>query len=244
MKEVANLGNHLGVPIDIGRKKKDHFQFLVDKISSKILACSAVRLSQASKLILIQVVLISISSHVMRCLKIPLSVTNKLDSIITRFFWANKGDHGIHWVDRKTVQFNKGDGGLGIRAMSALNDALLFKQVNHMHINPQLLVSKALTAMRGCQICKNGTEGNNLKGASWGRRGLWEAGSKLFKGMVWKVGNGSKILASSMAWVEGRVPEVKENQHIRAAVKWKVKDFICHATKKWRGLNGRMQIVF
>lgn len=42
----------------------------------------------------------------------------------------------------------------------------------------------------------------------------------------WK---GSNILASSMAWVEGRIPE-----QILASAKWTVADFICHSSKDWR----------
>lgn len=37
-----------------------------------------------------------------------------------------------------------------------------------------------------------------------------------------------------MAWVEGRVPEVKGDQQIRAAARWKVEEFICQSTKNWR----------
>lgn len=38
MKDVDHMSNHLGVLVDIGRRKKEHFQFLVDKISTKVMA--------------------------------------------------------------------------------------------------------------------------------------------------------------------------------------------------------------
>lgn len=89
--EVEKLGNHLGAPIDLGRKKKYDFQFLIDKVQNKILSWSSLRLSQPVKMILIQSILLSIASHVMRCPKIPATVTNKIDSLVTRFFLGRKG---------------------------------------------------------------------------------------------------------------------------------------------------------
>lgn len=96
MGEVKKLGNHLGIPIDLGRKKKGDFQFIIDKVHEKILAWSSFRLPQPVKVVLIQSVLLSNASHVMRCLKLLAYVTNKIDSLVARFFWANKGEKGMH----------------------------------------------------------------------------------------------------------------------------------------------------
>ncbi|XP_056698590.1 uncharacterized protein [Spinacia oleracea] len=95
--ESGKLGVHLGAPIDLGKKKKEDFQFIIDKIQNKVLAWSSLHLSQSMKVILIQSILISVVSHVMRCMKVPASVTNKIDALVTRFFWAGKGNKGMHW---------------------------------------------------------------------------------------------------------------------------------------------------
>lgn len=79
------MGNRLGVPIDIQGNKADKFQYLVDLVAGEILYWASLHLSQAVKFVLIQTVLLSISSYVMKCLKLPISVENKIDSLISRF---------------------------------------------------------------------------------------------------------------------------------------------------------------
>lgn len=65
MPQVNHMGSHLRVPINIHGKKAGNFQFLVDKVEEKILNWSSIHIPQEAKLILIQAVLLSISSHVM-----------------------------------------------------------------------------------------------------------------------------------------------------------------------------------
>lgn len=95
------------------RKKKGDFQFIVDKVHEKILAWSSFWLSQPIKMILIQSILLSISSHFMWCLMLLVYVTNKIDSLFTRVFWASKGEKGMHWVGREIIQRPKKEGGFG-----------------------------------------------------------------------------------------------------------------------------------
>lgn len=63
--------------------------------------------NQAQKLILINSVLIAMASHVLNCMEIPLSISYKVDSILARFFWANKENSGMHWVRKKIIQLPK-----------------------------------------------------------------------------------------------------------------------------------------
>lgn len=88
------MGNHLGVPIDIQGRKENNFQLLVDEITGKIMSLSALHLSQSTKLILIQSILLAISSHVMKCSKLPVLVANKIDFLIGRFWWASSKENG------------------------------------------------------------------------------------------------------------------------------------------------------
>ncbi|XP_021849465.2 uncharacterized protein [Spinacia oleracea] len=86
MDLVQSFGTHLGVPIDLTGKKHTNFQFLVDKVAGKISAWNSCCLSQSQKLVLINSVLIAMTSHVFSCMEVPQSISSKLDSIITRFF--------------------------------------------------------------------------------------------------------------------------------------------------------------
>ncbi|XP_021747144.1 uncharacterized protein LOC110712994 [Chenopodium quinoa] len=57
MAETDNMGIHLGTPIDIQGKKSSSFQFLVDKVSEKIVSWASLHISQSAKLVLINTVL-------------------------------------------------------------------------------------------------------------------------------------------------------------------------------------------
>lgn len=182
MKKFSKFGSHLGVPIDIAGKKSTHFQFIVDKVMDKVSSWNSVNLSQTQKLILINSVLIAMASHVLNCMEIPLSLSYKVDSILATFFWANKGNFGIHWVSKNIIQLPKGLGGLGIRSMVTLNKGLLMRQAWHIHKTPKSLLAEVcirkFTSPLGTRnVCTS--KGRRL---SWGMRGIYKASNLLHQG--------------------------------------------------------------
>lgn len=88
-----------------------------------------IQLSQSQKVIIINSVLIAMAAQVMSCFDLPMAISSKIDSMLVRFFWANKVRKGMHWVKRSIIQLPKGMGGLGIRSMAGLNKAFLMKKV-------------------------------------------------------------------------------------------------------------------
>ncbi|XP_021726229.1 uncharacterized protein LOC110693417 [Chenopodium quinoa] len=193
--QVQVLDRHLGAPIDFTARKMNAFKYFVDKVAAQILSWAALNLSQSVKLILINTVLISIPSHVMKCFKLPASITNRTDSLIARFWWGSRGDKGMQWVKRDIIQRPKGMGGLGIRSMVYLNDTLLFKQVTRMHCNPQLLVAHCIDPIHECPLCM-GEPSTCFRGnTSWGRRGLFNVANKVVKGYHWKIGRVKDLIS-------------------------------------------------
>ncbi|XP_021758513.1 uncharacterized protein LOC110723465 [Chenopodium quinoa] len=228
--QVQNLGLHLGAPVDLARGKKDSFQYMIDKVVQKITTWGTLRISQSAKLILINSVLISISSHVMKFLKLLGYIVSKIDALIARFFWAKNGEKGMHWVGKETLQLPKGMGGLGVRGMENLNDALLFQQVARMHCNPQILLP-----MHSCTMCDRRPHSELRGNASWGRRGFHNVANKFSTGFSWKIGNGEKVKYASMKWVNGEVPILKSSLVLRGMGLGMVRDLINNSSvKEWK----------
>ncbi|XP_021864500.2 uncharacterized protein [Spinacia oleracea] len=244
MPSTNKMGTHLGVPVDIQGKKSVHFQFLVDVIARKILSWAGLHLSPPSKLILIQTVLLSISSHVMRCLKVPLSIANKIDSLISKFWWAGGKESAMHWVKRDITNRPKSMGGLGIRSSQLLNDTVLFKQAMRLHNNKQLLVAKVIFSSHGCCVCGKGLISSIAPRGSMGKKGFYRA-TRIFKmGLGWKVGSGKGLKASKEAWVNGKVPEARSDRSLAEVRGWKVEDFINQADRKWKSEDVRRCFVW
>ncbi|XP_021715240.1 uncharacterized protein LOC110683201 [Chenopodium quinoa] len=97
---IDNMGKHLGVPIDLSGRKASFFVDLVECVKKKIMSWAHCKLSESAKLILINSVLLGMVAHVMKTCKLPMSISNKLDSLITRFWWAKSGEKDIHWINR------------------------------------------------------------------------------------------------------------------------------------------------
>lgn len=128
IQHKEEFGTYLGAPATFSASKIAGFKILCDRVNARISTWGASTLTQAGKLILISGILSTLCSHVMSVFLIPKSITNKLDSMIKRFFWKFKGkERGIHWKNKHLLETPKGMGGLGIRNTSMFNKALLFK---------------------------------------------------------------------------------------------------------------------
>lgn len=96
MDRKDNIVSHLGVPLDIQHSKRAHFHFLIDMLSQKLLSWNNVFLSMPTKVILINTVLIVMIFHIISVFAKPVSITNRLDSMIIAFLWSNNDRSSIH----------------------------------------------------------------------------------------------------------------------------------------------------
>lgn len=81
----GGVGKYLGLPEHFGRKKRDIFASLIDRIRQKSISWTTRYLSSAGKQVLLQAVLAALPTYTMSCFKLPLSICKQIQSVLTRF---------------------------------------------------------------------------------------------------------------------------------------------------------------
>ncbi|XP_074277676.1 uncharacterized protein LOC141601306 [Silene latifolia] len=206
-----NFGLYLGAPIDLGRKKTSAFQFLLDKISSKILSWGAASFSQASKLLLINSILMASIAHVASILPIPLHITTKLDYLIDLFWWKQtKNRRAQHWLSPEKLQLPKLEGGLGIKNARIFSQALLSKTFWRCHHHHHSLISFVLRTKYPKDFPIPGRV-SKYSAASFAWKGVVKNTFLIRNGFAWKFGNGKLINIKDDAWIFGSKPCLKSS---------------------------------
>ncbi|KAL2923042.1 hypothetical protein RDABS01_014533 [Bienertia sinuspersici] len=123
-----NMGTYLGCPLDVDGRSTMCFTSIHDKILKCISSWKYSCLSTTGRSILINSVLMALAAHIMNIYLFPRKLLNKINSTILRFFWGgNKGGKPIYWKkNQNLLELRKEEGGIGLRNVSSLNQALLF----------------------------------------------------------------------------------------------------------------------
>lgn len=87
IEKEGGVGKYLGLPELFGRRKKDLFSSIVDRIKQKAVSWSTRRLSAAGKLTMLKSVLSAIPTYSMSCFQLPVGLCNQIQSVLIRFWW-------------------------------------------------------------------------------------------------------------------------------------------------------------
>ncbi|KAA3466354.1 reverse transcriptase [Gossypium australe] len=191
---------YLGLPNVVGRRKKESFQNLIDRIMLKIDGWSTRLLSKGGKEVFIKSVLQSIPTYAMSCFLLPKALCEKIDSKIANYWWQKgKGKRGIHWCQWKHLCRLKEEGGLGFRNMAQFNIALLAKQGWRLLTYLDSLVAQVFKA----KYYPNGDFLHSRLGnsGSYVWRSLWSSKAILEKRIFWRVGTSRDISVTNDAWI-------------------------------------------
>lgn len=111
--EASNPGSYLGMPMNIGRRKKASFAFLLEKVEQKLQGWQNTVLSKQGKVTLLKTAAQVIPNFWMNLFLIPSKICDGIEKKMNAFWW-NHGStgKGIKWLSWDRMCESKEDGGL------------------------------------------------------------------------------------------------------------------------------------
>ena len=123
-----NLGRYLGFPIIHKGKVGNAFNFVLNKVQSKLAGWKSRLLSKAGRLVLAKSAVAPIAEYYMQCHNLPAKVCDSVDKMMRDFIWGSTEERRrMHMVRWSTVTMPKDLGGLGLYSMKHRNEAILAK---------------------------------------------------------------------------------------------------------------------
>ena len=201
----GGIGKYLGLPEHFGRRKRDIFASIIDRIRQRAQSWTSRYLSGAGKMVLLKAVLAAMPTYTMSCFKLPISLCKQIQAVLTRFWWDVKPElRKMSWISWDRLTFPKSAGGLGFREIEIFNDALLAKHTWSLLKNPSSLLGKILlnkychdTDLLSCSPPNS---------ASHGWRGILAGREIIKRGLGWAVGNGRNIKVWGDKWISTETP--------------------------------------
>ena len=232
IQKEGGTGKYLGLPEQFGRRKRDIFSSIVDRIKQKARGWSNKFLSSAGKMVMLQSVLSAAPSYSMSHFALPVSLCKRIQSTVTRFWWDNnEHTRKMAWVSWDSMAKPKALGGLGFRDFQVYNAALLAKLSWRLVQNPDCLLGQVL-------LGKYCTESNVLTatGPSNMSHGWWSVlvgRDLLIKNLGWVVGNGQDIKVWDDPWLSFSKQVRPMGPPQESTVELRVSDLMCPGTCEW-----------
>lgn len=128
IQATSQLGKYLGFPLKHKGTGRNQYNFIVDRIISKLAGWKSKLLSFVGKTVLVKSVMTAIPNYVMQGVALPSHLCSKIDKINRDFLWGSTEEkRRLHLAGWSKVIKSKEEGGLGIQAARAKNIAMLAK---------------------------------------------------------------------------------------------------------------------
>ncbi|CAN1316897.1 Putative ribonuclease H protein At1g65750 [Linum perenne] len=197
-----DLGRYLGVPILHGRVTRATYEYILNRIDTKLAGWKAQNLSLAGRVTLDSSVLNAILAYAMQTAFLPFSICDSIDRKIRNFIWGSvEGSRKTHNINWDTVCKPKSLGGLGLHNARDLNKAFLMKIVWGLIKRPSELWAKVLIT----KYLKK-TEADFMLARKSGFSAIWRGVLKVWhnvvNGMQWSIGNGRTTRFWTDRWLD------------------------------------------
>ena len=147
VSEVREYEKYLGLLAVVGQKKKESLNYIKERVWHKLQGWKERLLSQASKEVLLKVVVQAIPTFAMSCFKLPTGLIQDIEKLIRKFLWGQSGDQcKIHWKNWETLCKPKALGGMRFKDLEKFNEAMVAKQMWMLLTNHTSLFYKVFQA--------------------------------------------------------------------------------------------------
>ncbi|GAU24016.1 hypothetical protein TSUD_328180 [Trifolium subterraneum] len=232
VRHVLGTGTYLGPPSMIGRKKKEVFAYLKDRIWKRINSWRGRALSRAGKEIMIKSVLQAIPSYVMSVYLLPESTIKEIERMMNSFWWGGGANNkGIQWLSWDKMTSPKALGGLGFRDLHSFNLEMIAKQGWNIMTKPDTLVAKLYKARYFPNSSFFDSQIGHNPSYAW--RGIWKARKILMNGCRWSIGNGANIKVMSEPWLRDKEEAWIPSPQAHSVYDITVKDLMNTHEKTW-----------
>lgn len=191
---------YLGLPTAVGRSKEGSFKHVRERSGCKVSGWKGQGLSKVAREILVKSGVQAVSAYTMSCFMFPKKLCKQLTDISSNFWWgATDGTRKVHWVGWERMCRAKIEGGMGFRDYETFNQALLAKQGWRLITPLDSLCARVLKAryFRECDFM----QAKCPRRASFTWRGIVHGRELLEKGLLWRIGDGSKVSIWSNNWI-------------------------------------------
>lgn len=129
VRESVTPRKYLGIPMAVGRKRNEVFNFITDRVRQKLKGWQTKTISKAGKCTLLKTAARVVPNFWMNLMIIPSEVCITIQRQMNGFWWGSGGDNkGIRWMDWDKFCNIKEVGGPGLKNLQQFNVAMLDKQ--------------------------------------------------------------------------------------------------------------------
>ncbi|KAL9663483.1 hypothetical protein QQ045_018870 [Rhodiola kirilowii] len=158
-KEGRLPQTYLGAPLYKGITLIAYFDDLVNRLLARIKGWASHFLSMSGRIVLVNSVLNAMAIHSMICLPVPLSILDRMTSLMASFVWDAGDAKRKHWIGWERLCRSREEGGLGLKNPRGIMHAL------HGKLAWSYIQNKTLWARHAHARFKVGDRGSSLWGA-------------------------------------------------------------------------------